>query len=235
MLLQNVFEQLIMCYRLVVVTIIVILTCLLAHTGRKQTPIQCVALTMIFAASVILTTTSSSSARGKDLLLAGREEEEAPGVDVLLGVVPILAAALLSGLGGALCQRSTMLLDKQDFQANIYRGSPNLFSLELSLYSTVTLVATSILRRLAWNAQHNDSGSGAFFSMEGMHLEASALIPIVTNACGGLLVAQVTYHAGPVKKGFAIVVGILVTSAAQQYMGSYRGAPRYWCAVVCSC
>ena len=187
-----------------------VLCLLLASTGRKQTPVQCVALTMIFAASVILTTSSS---KGKDVLLAG---QEGPSVDIFFGVIPILAAALLSGLGGALCQRSTMLLDKQDFQANIYRGSPNLFSLELSLYSTVTLVVTSILQRFVWSA--NDGAP--LFTMEGMHLETRALVPIVTNACGGLLVAQVTYHAGPVKKGFAIVFGILVTSLAQQYMGS---------------
>ena len=36
-------------------------------------------------------------------------------------------------------------------------------------------------------------------------------IPIVTNALGGIIVGLVTKHAGAVRKGFALIFGILIS------------------------
>ena len=41
------------------------------------------------------------------------------------------------------------------------------------------------------------------------------LIPVVTNACGGLVVGLVTKYAGGVRKGFALIAGIVITGLAQ--------------------
>ena len=36
-------------------------------------------------------------------------------------------------------------------------------------------------------------------------------IPIITNALGGIIVGLVTKHAGAVRKGFALIFGILIS------------------------
>jgi solute carrier family 35 (UDP-sugar transporter), member A1/2/3 len=38
---------------------------------------------------------------------------------------------------------------------------------------------------------------------------------VLSSAVGGVIVGQVTKHAGSVKKGFALIGGILVTALAQ--------------------
>jgi UDP-sugar transporter A1/2/3 len=40
-------------------------------------------------------------------------------------------------------------------------------------------------------------------------------IPIVTNAAGGMVVGLVTKHAGAVRKGFALIFGMLLSGVLQ--------------------
>jgi UDP-sugar transporter A1/2/3 len=40
-------------------------------------------------------------------------------------------------------------------------------------------------------------------------------IPVITNATGGLLVGLVTKHAGAVKKGFALIFGLVLSGVLQ--------------------
>jgi len=162
---------------------------------------------MIFAAGAVVAT-SRSPVTEKDIV------NELANAKFVSGVMAIISAALLSGLGGALCQRATIL--RKDDPTSIYRGNPSWFSFELSVYSVINLLVTAVIGSLTgWGHSKGDDDSAAW------HIDLPSLIPIVTNACGGLLVSQVTYHAGPVKKGFAIVFGILVTSTAQSLMGKF--------------
>lgn len=41
------------------------------------------------------------------------------------------------------------------------------------------------------------------------------LIPIFTNAAGGIIVGLVTKHSGAVKKGFALIFGLLLSGILQ--------------------
>jgi len=54
----------------------------------------------------------------------------------------------------------------------------------------------------------------------------ATLIPIVTNAMGGIIVGLVTKYAGSVRKGFALIFGILLSGLLQQVFisGSEGGA-----------
>jgi len=49
------------------------------------------------------------------------------------------------------------------------------------------------------------------------------LIPIVTNAVGGIIVGLVTKTAGTVRKGFALIFGMLVTGLVQSGMEEGAG------------
>ena len=41
------------------------------------------------------------------------------------------------------------------------------------------------------------------------------LIPVLSNACGGIIVGFVTKYAGGVTKGFALIAGIIVTGMVE--------------------
>ena len=45
-------------------------------------------------------------------------------------------------------------------------------------------------------------------------------IPIVSNACGGVVVGLVTKHAGAVRKGFALIFGLVLSGVLQSYLSS---------------
>ena len=44
------------------------------------------------------------------------------------------------------------------------------------------------------------------------------MIPITTNSIGGILVGLVTKYAGSVRKGFALIFGLLLTGLIQQVL-----------------
>jgi len=85
--------------------------------GLHQSRMQVLALIMLVCGAALL------GGESKHLHEEGRQNH------FWLGVVPILCASLLSGLGGALSQKN--LVGRNSF----------LFSLELGLYSTLSLLA----------------------------------------------------------------------------------------------
>ena len=113
------------------------------------------------------------------------------------GVLPILLASLISGLAGTLCQRTL-----QDLQHNLF-----LFSMEISAFSSLTLLASLCLGNPDWDK----IGKGGV--TQGWTW--STWIPLLTNAIGGILVGLVTKYAGSVRKGFALVVGLLLSGLLQ--------------------
>jgi UDP-sugar transporter A1/2/3 len=159
--------------------------CLYLVMGKQQSHAQLVALAMLLVAALLLNGQPSSGAGGEEAL------------SWQLGVLPILVASFLSGLSGAVTQSA---LQKEG--RNTY-----LLSCELALYSAMAVAVTSLVV------------GGA---KEKMTLERvltgwtpRALLPVLTQAAGGIVVGQVTKHAGSVRKGFALIAGILVTAGAQ--------------------
>lgn len=115
-----------------------------------------------------------------------------------LGVMPVLLASFLSGLAGALSQ---MNLQSAGGGRNAY-----LFSMELCAGSILVL------------------GLSLFVTSDGQQLREKGffngwntytLIPIVTNSIGGILVGLVIKYAGTVRKGFALIFGILLSGIVQ--------------------
>jgi len=50
----------------------------------------------------------------------------------------------------------------------------------------------------------------------------TTLLPIVSNAAGGIIVGLVTKYAGSVRKGFALIFGIIITVLIQAVTGEER-------------
>lgn len=57
------------------------------------------------------------------------------------------------------------------------------------------------------------------------------LIPVVSNAFGGVVVGLVTKYAGGVVKGFALIAGIIITAFAQYLLDNKPIGTNHWIAV----
>lgn len=131
------------------------------------------------------------------------------------GVVPILVASFISGLAGALSQKNLQ-----------NRGrNPFLFSMELCAASFFILMLSLLIspdgQRILYQGFWEDWNLGT-------------MIPILTNAVGGILVGLVTKYAGSVRKGFALIFGIFVSGffqkqvSKEQWIGVALAAVSLW-------
>ena len=103
-------------------------------------------------------------------------------------------------------------ISQQNLQ--ISKVNPYVFSMELSAFSIILLL-TSLLGSPDGKRLRNGNLS------EGWTWKT--WIPVVTNAAGGILVGLVTKHAGAVKKGFALIFGLILSGALQSFFFSDEG------------
>ncbi|CAM9446130.1 unnamed protein product [Phaeothamnion confervicola] len=171
--------------------------------GRRQSGPQVAALLLLLAAAMLLNLPSGSgrgdtgsTASGK----AARAAAAAPKrLDFEMGVLPVLGASFLSGFSGAVTQRTLQSHNRSSY----------LLSLELAIYGCLAM-ALSL----------PGSADGARMGREGFFAGWTPLtaLPVITQAAGGVVVGQVTKHAGSVRKGFALIAGILITALVQSFM-----------------
>ena len=124
-----------------------------------------------------------------------------------MGVAPILLASFISGLAGALSQRSLQRATSTN------SGGRNSY-----LYSMELCVASSLLLMTSWivSSDGREVWEKGFFA----GWTPQTWIPIVTNSLGGILVGLVTKYAGSVRKGFALIFGILLSGLIQAALSS---------------
>ena len=140
--------------------------------------------------------------------LSGESREGAESVDLItldeLGLAATLVASLLSGLSNALTQRSFAVAPGKE--ASSIPRNPFLYSIELAVYGLAFLCATEIYEYY----QHGDG----LFASTGRFMAGwtpYTMIPVTMNACGGIVVGLVVKYAGGIAKGFALIVGIILT------------------------
>lgn len=183
--------------------------------GRKQSKAQVIALVLLVVAALIVegilsidTLLSVSIFQEKKQELQNTWFSSAAFLGQSRrhwthGVLPILAASLISGLTGALTQRS---LQSADGGRN-----PYLFSMELCVGGLFVLLAN-----LAVSPDGTAIAEKGFFY--GWTIET--IIPVITNAAGGIIVGLVTKYAGSVRKGFALIFGLLFSGIFQAFSSS---------------
>eukprot|EP00903_Cladosiphon_okamuranus_P005370 g5363.t1 len=192
--------------------------CLYLLMGKKQSPQQLVALSLLLAAALLLNscndTSSSSSSSSRSGGTAASETR------LWFGVLPVLGAAFLSGLCGAATQRT---LQRSGCNASQ-------LSLELAVYGVLTLLVTLGCgvggAGAAAAAASGDSWQQAFFR----GWTRWTWLPVLSQAAGGVVVGQVTKHAGSVQKGFALIGGILVTAVVQSTLENSALTLTHWAA-----
>lgn len=177
--------------------------------GTKQSPIQILALGILFASALVFQgyvrirnirqEAIDPTAGGTVAVAAAKKRQE----DWLVrGVLPCLGAAFLSGLAGALSQKGLQL-------TGITGRDPYLYTVEISFFSAVTL----------W---FNMMRSNGFSKMEWEKQKAywtwKTMIPIIVKAAGGVVTALVHKYAGSVAKGFALMFGLILSGTIQLCM-----------------
>ena len=186
-----------------------ILLCMSALVIEKILSFQSIASALSFLGTRSATAASSSSLSFdtlKSMAMGSRRFTH--------GVIPVLLASFISGLAGALTQKNL-----QGVSSSSSSSSPNnkvkttrapknayLFSMELTAASVAVL-----LMSLFFTADGRRIVENGFFD----GWTAKVLIPILTNSIGGILVGLVTKHAGSVRKGFALIFGLLLSGVIQ--------------------
>ena len=161
--------------------------------GKVQSPLQMVALVVLMAAALIF---QGHWPKAKVVTSTSKASPDW----WLLGVVPCLGAAMLSGLAGALSQKGLQL-------TGIAGRDPFLYTMEISFYSAIVLL-TNMLR-------NNAKSDGKPRTAKTPIPWKVALIPIVFKAAGGVVTALVHKYAGSVAKGFALLFGLVLSGGLQ--------------------
>jgi UDP-sugar transporter A1/2/3 len=186
--------------------------------GRSQSGMQVVALLLLLLSALVmegivnmewvflLGNITTATTTGGDKLDAADDAARWDARHFTHGVAPILLASFISGLAGALSQKN--------LQAS--RGGRNayLFSMELCAASVLMLSAS-----LLFSADGKAIASRGFFD----GWTPATFIPIVTNSIGGIVVGLVTKYAGSVRKGFALIFGILLSGLVQAVLQPEQG------------
>ena len=171
--------------------------------GRSQSMIQVGALLLLLLSALVMegivpvpglsTTIDASTDESSSSSSSPWETRH-----LVNGVLPIMLASFISGLAGALSQKN---LQKAGGGRNAY-----LFSMELCVASV--LILTTSLAVSPDGKQLLEQGFWKGWT-------PMTFIPILSNSIGGIIVGLVTKYAGSVRKGFALIFGILLSGVAQ--------------------
>lgn len=181
--------------------------------GRRQSPVQIFALFLLLLAALVIEGivsvewmlgTMTDQANDDDETKTESSETRWEARHFTHGVAPILLASFISGLAGALSQKN--------LQAAAGGGrNPYLFSMELCAASVLVLAASLVVSPDGQRIWKEGFWDGWTFE---------TLIPIATNSAGGIVVGLVTKYAGSVRKGFALIFGMLLSGVLQNSLSA---------------
>lgn len=186
--------------------------CCFIVLGRKQSKVQVLSLFLLLTSALVIekivdlsliTSSQEGEGEGGNRDLSSFFSGSMNADHFTQGVAPILMASFLSGLNGAITQKS--------LQGNGGNKNSILFSMELSVAIVVILIISMCMNL---NSDGEQILRDGFFH----NWTAGTLIPIVVNALGGIVVGLVTKYAGSVRKGFALIFGILISGLVQQFI-----------------
>ncbi|EEC46211.1 predicted protein [Phaeodactylum tricornutum CCAP 1055/1] len=158
---------------------------------QSRTILQVTALLLLFGSALLFQQQPSIAVRKESADVAN-----AKGNRLWQGVLPCLAATLISGLAGTLSQKGLQ------FQQNV-DTNPFFYALEVSIYSSATLAAQQLIQ------------SGGYSAPKDRLLSWQMLIPVVFKAAGGILTVLVHKHTGTVSKGFALTFGLVLAACIE--------------------
>lgn len=189
--------------------------------GRRQSRVQIAALFILLVSALIIERIINIDVLFGGGLSSGSESEgvsveEEQGDDNKMtalgpkhfthGVAPVLMASFLSGLAGAISQKN---LQSSSGCGSSGGRNPYLFSSELCIASLIVLTMS-----MSFSEDGQRIRTNGFFDQ----WTPQTFIPIVVNSMGGIIVGLVTKYAGSVRKGFALIFGMLFTGFIQSVL-----------------
>ena len=188
--------------------------------GKRQSVVQMVALTiLLFSALLFQGSISFAGLFQKKAEVAAEGGEKAVNggasvektrahTSISKGIIPCLAAAFISGLAGALSQKGVQMAGGKG-------RNPYLYTMELGLFSSISLLFSMFATK---NGRAALKDEGGIFK----HWTPLSVIPIAVRALGGILTALVHKHAGATRKGFALILGLIMTGVTQSVIEGER-------------
>jgi UDP-sugar transporter A1/2/3 len=183
--------------------------------GKMQSAIQMVALTVLLFSAMLFQGSISISGlfQKKSENNGGGErtksvEQTRPHTSFSKGIVPCLAAAFISGLAGALSQKGVQMAGGKG-------RNPYLYTMELGLYSSISLLVSLVVTKDGRKSLKEESGIFRYWT-------PLSIIPVAVRALGGVLTALVHKHAGATRKGFALILGLVLTGVTQSWIEGER-------------
>jgi UDP-sugar transporter A1/2/3 len=151
------------------------------------------------------------------------------------GLTACLAATAISGLAGALSQRGVQMTRGSHGGNAGGSRDPYLYCAEVSIYSALFLIVSSLLKRLLARTYLRRSPAQAAYRDETVTRSSRApaasesrrasctstfrwslWIPVTVKAVGGIVTVLVHKHAGSVPKGFALVLGLVLSGMLER-------------------
>lgn len=169
--------------------------------GFRQTRQQIVALILMLISAILLS-----------LAQASPSSSSLQPSSLFLGVLPVIIASVTSGIGSTFCQWTMQVKGR----------NPHLFTMEMCSLSALILLLTTL------------------FSSDGSKIRSLgflygwttlSLVPVLTNAVGGILVGLVTKAVGGVRKGFMVIAALLITAIARFAIDGSPPSPLVWVAM----
>lgn len=156
--------------------------------GKQQSRIQCIALLAVTTAGILIATNAPiNGTNGHNGHTNGHSKWG-------LGVSCVLAASALSGLGSGITE---WILQGQ--KRNSY-----MFSAEMAVMGSITILCSFFFNISSESQIYREEGIFARWTLH-------TLIPVLTQGLGGIVVGLITKVAGGVKKGFAVICGLIFT------------------------
>lgn len=178
--------------------------------GRQQSLVQALSLLMLLASALVMERVVPLPFGASEAKTANDDAgfSEWDTTHLTLGVAPILLASFISGLAGALSQKN--------LQSAGGGRNPYWFSMELCAASAMALVVKLLVNSVTSGGEATNTTSEAVGMWDGW--TPGTLVPIAVNAAGGIVVGLVTKYAGSVRKGFALIFGILLSGLLQEFV-----------------
>jgi UDP-sugar transporter A1/2/3 len=180
--------------------------------GKRQSVVQMVALAillfsaMLFQGSISFSGLFSKRSNDIDSDVSGttKVDESRAKTSISKGILPCLAAAFISGLAGALSQKGVQMAGGKG-------RNPYLYTMELGLYSSISLLISLVTTK---DGRESLRGENGIFK----HWTGLSIVPVAVRSFGGILTALVHKHAGATRKGFALILGLILTGVTQSWL-----------------
>jgi len=193
--------------------------------GQKQTYIQIFALLLLLVAALILTSKDISNLQDLfSIVHINFSFNKVSDISALgstsLGIALVLMASMISGVSTALTQKTLQIAGEGKGRNSIF------LSAEMAVYAIPFLMISD---KLSSKTIKKDCKEGDDFFA---YWSIFTFIPVLSNAFGGIIVGLVTKYAGGVKKGFALIAGLLITAFASWIIDDKKLRINDWLALV---